>query len=119
MRRMDKVFLITLLSVVGMALVANGTVALKNQWLGAYPEACPDLLQAADACVLCHGDGFALNPYGDDTGQFGIVGSEALDSDGDGVANVNEINDCTLPGDPASVRPIDPLSWAGIKALYR
>ncbi len=57
-----------------------------------------------DDCVLCHSSGSSLNPYGQayrDNGRnlaaFGLI--EAVDSDGDGYPNLDEITALTFPGD--------------------
>ena len=60
-------------------------------------------------CSFCHTASIPmLNPYGAaykangrNVSAFGLI--EGLDSDGDGVSNIQEINSLTFPGDPASV----------------
>jgi hypothetical protein len=61
-----------------------------------------------DSCTTCHQAGAApsqetLNPYGADFAannhDFAVI--EPLDSDGDGVTNIDEINGGSFPGDPA------------------
>lgn len=119
MQKKNVVFGVTLLSLLAMALAAGATYNIRDQWLAAYPDACAELSASATSCDLCHGSGFSLNPYSEDIAQFGIAASGEFDSDGDTVNNLNEILACTLPGDPTSVTPTDPMSWSGIKALYR
>lgn len=118
MGKKENVFLVTLLFAMALALVAHGTPDIRDLWLGAYPDACSELVAAANSCDLCHGSGLALNPYSEDIAQFGIAAIEGFDSDGDTVNNLDEILACTLPGDPTSVSPTDSATWSGIKALY-
>lgn len=97
--------------------------SIAADWRAYYPDACPELQDAstnAQSCILCHSGGFNLNPYGqdlaDNDNNFALVG--ALDSDGDGRTNDEEILiDCTLPGDMTS--PVDQDSWGSIKVLFR
>jgi len=107
-------------TLIGLVLVSTGSLAdnsLRRDWLDTYPDACQDLVNAANSCILCHTSVPNLNDYGDDIAQFGIVGSEGRNSDGDWRTNINEIGDCTLPGDPASV-PVDHITWGAIKRLF-
>ncbi|MCS6775257.1 MAG: DUF2231 domain-containing protein [Chloroherpetonaceae bacterium] len=72
--------------------------------------------KASTACRLCHQDDLSkYNPYGADiqkafqrNGKPALLEAamrsvEGLDSDGDGVTNIDEIRADTLPGDPKSV----------------
>lgn len=54
-----------------------------------------------DTCELCHpgGNTNRLNDYGQDYNRQGLAAIEQLDSDGDGVINIDEINALTFPGD--------------------
>ena len=63
-----------------------------------------------DHCTFCHTpDGMGLNAYGEDymaqgghkTGPAAFTAIEQLDSDGDGVSNIEEIIALTNPGDSA------------------
>ena len=64
-----------------------------------------------DDCNTCHGSGgtSTWNPYGQAIRSLGsavaiatrITNVEPLDSDGDGIINVTEINGLTFPGDPS------------------
>ena len=94
---------------------------IADDWMAYYPNACDDLVAAADGCFLCHGESFSMNPYGADVDEydqdFGAI--EGIDSDEDGRTNGEEINDdCTLPGDAGSV-PNDTSSWSNLKMLFR
>lgn len=103
----------------GMAFTSIG-----NNWRGEYPSSCQTLQDATtstESCVLCHTGGFNFNAYGqalkDANNNFASI--ENLDSDGDGRTNIQEIaEDCTFPGDSASV-PVAGSSWESVKALYR
>lgn len=55
-------------------------------------------------CKVCHDRKPRLNVYGNELVRVGFnyAAIEALDSDGDGVSNIDEINKGTLPGDKAS-----------------
>ena len=89
-------------------------------WVRHYEDACQDLVAAADACVLCHATLEELNPYGLDLATVDNLPwlIEDLDSDHDGRTNGQEIADCTLPGDRASV-PDASTSWSSLKADWR
>ena len=100
---------VSLASVV--ALVAGSAVAtldLQKQMTSTYPDA------PKPKCGTCHvkpkpkkGEA-ELNPYGKDLfatkkdGKFDFAKIEKLDSDKDGVKNIDEIKKGTNPGDPAS-----------------
>ena len=117
----------TILIIVSLSLctlVFPNASALANSditdaWLAFYPEACAELVSAAQSCILCHSSVPSLNPYGADSSaannDFGSI--EADDSDGDGRTNGEEILiDCTLPGDVLS--PAEFFTWSHIKTLY-
>ncbi|NTV97161.1 MAG: hypothetical protein HGA75_17395 [Thiobacillus sp.] len=102
---------------------AGATSGRKNAWLNAHPSACATLRSAASACTLCHlpgsdPDNNNLNGYGADY-TTNWVNYGALDSDGDGVTNAQEILDCTFPGDAESRVPNESGSWGAVKSLYR
>jgi len=95
--------------------------SIKNSWIAYYPDVCPELVAAANACTLCHvgSDNFDRNPYGTTLELNGhdFGAAESVDSDGDGRNNGLEILiDCTLPGDGTS--PVESTTWASIKALF-
>jgi hypothetical protein len=59
-----------------------------------------------DTCSTCHGEDVeSLNPYGADYGESDgdLEAIEALDSDGDGFSNQEEISALTFPGDSESM----------------
>ena len=92
---------------------------IKNNWLAEYPDVCQDLVDIANDCSLCHGGGFSLNPYSQDLLDASLVFAdiEAMDSDGDGRTNIEEIGtDCTAPGD--AVSPVEAATWTTIKTLF-
>jgi hypothetical protein len=93
-----------------VALVAGSAIAtvdLQKQMASKYPDAKPK-------CATCHvkpkpKKGEAdVNAYGKDLlatkkdGKFDFAKIEKLDSDKDGVSNIDEIKKGTNPGDPAS-----------------
>ena len=120
-----KTTLVLFSALVGICLVpvlAQATSGIKNGWLADFPDVCPDLVEAANNCTLCHGDAFALNDYAQDYKDFGEdwLVIQSRDSDQDSRTNEQEILlDCTLPGDPASVVANEGYTWGGIKALFR
>jgi hypothetical protein len=94
-----------------------------DNWRDYYPDSCQELQDATTNpmdCIMCHGAGFSLNPYGQDFKEADrdFAAIESFDSDGDGRTNGEEILiDCTLPGD--AISPADLNIWGNIKALYR
>ncbi len=122
LRKLITGFLLVAALITGTLGTALGTTPIKNNWRdNIYPDACQELVDAANTCILCHTDVPVLNDYGLDylANNQDWVAIEVLDSDGDTVSNGQEINvDCTLPGDPTSVTPNDSQTWGAIKALY-
>jgi hypothetical protein len=110
---------LALILLAGTVPEASATGGQRDSWLATYPDACQSLKDAATECFLCHGSGFALNGYGQDVADHGIVPAEVMDGDGDTVASGQEILDCTLPGDASSVLPSQSSSWGAIKILFR
>ncbi len=105
--------------ILGGPVASWATGGWRDAWLAAYPDPCPELVSAAQSCVLCHDGIPGLNSYGDDMGNMNFASIEALDSDGDGKTNGQEIlTDCTMPGDATSV-PVTTDTWGDIKALFR
>jgi hypothetical protein len=95
---------------VGTSLLA--TMDAQKQFAAKYPEA-----KALAKCSTCHTkplpkkDDHEVNAYGKDLaknlvegkkGQYDFAKVEKLDSDGDGVSNIDEIKKGTNPGDPKS-----------------
>ncbi|MEE9395608.1 MAG: DUF4114 domain-containing protein [Methylococcales bacterium] len=79
---------------------------IRDAWLAEYPAACADLVGAANDCSMCHSTGPVRNPYGATLESTitptvvipDFVAVELLDSDNDSINNLQEINNCTLPG---------------------
>jgi hypothetical protein len=108
---MKKVRIVVVSLASAVALVAGSAIAtvdMQKLMAAKYPDA------PKPKCSSCHvspkpkkGDG-ALNPYGKDylatkkDGKFDFAKIEKLDSDKDGVSNIDEIKKGTNPGDPAS-----------------
>lgn len=109
--KVAKIGMIIILTAIASAAVAKG--AFMQAFQENYKIEKGSTIQKA-SCKLCHSTGTKLNPYGTDikkakddakskTVTPDILKSvEALDSDGDGVTNIDEIKADTLPGDPAS-----------------
>lgn len=109
--------------IVGLLLAWPPAPALANTWrdvnlaLAAYPHLAGDVLQ----CELCHvtyGLG-TLNPYGLAYQAHGrdsaaLAALEGLDSDGDGILNIDEIEALTSPGDAGDYPLTDSedMAWA-------
>ncbi len=99
------------LSVVATGLMAEGWLtpsqtASYSSYLTTFNTKYDTSATKLNACATCHSDeSFGLNAYGDDLeAQAGSVDAkltavEALDSDGDGISNIDEINAATWPGD--------------------
>jgi hypothetical protein len=107
MKRNFKTILLLLVTLgFGTALLA--TMDSQKAFVAKYPDAKAKL----GKCTTCHTkpmpkkDDPAPNAYGKDLAKTGKVPDfakvEALDSDGDGVTNIDEIKAGTNPGDPAS-----------------
>jgi cytochrome c553 len=93
------------------ALVAGtalATMDLQKEFLKKYPD-------SKVKCGSCHAkampkkDDAAVNKFGADInkvkgkdGKYDFVALEKMDSDGDGVSNLDELKKGTNPGDPAS-----------------
>ncbi len=111
-----------LLALVAYPLGAHANSTYRNAWKAAYPNACSTLLTAVSSCSLCHAASGVpdLNPYGSALvgHSANITSTNNLDSDGDGRTNIQEIGDCTLPGDPTSALPAESTTWGQIKSIY-
>lgn len=94
---------ITLLTVLAVAVLA--TTTFKKVFDTTYKPAKGSELAKA-GCAVCHvkGDNKKFNPYGEALkGKAAAADSlkkvEKLDSDKDGISNIDEIKSGTLPGD--------------------
>jgi hypothetical protein len=98
----------------GLALGKAADTAVFRQAYGAYIKEGTDLAKAMP-CLVCHDKMPAtktgLNPYGQDQAKAAagkpitaaiLRSIEKLDSDKDGVNNLDELKAGTLPGDPKS-----------------
>ena len=97
-----------LLAALGFSTTLLATIDAQKQFVAAYPQAKGKL----DKCTTCHTGtpkkGVpALNPFGKDLNDKALDAAkksydfkkvESLDSDGDGVKNLDEINAGTNPG---------------------
>ncbi|MEN8167639.1 MAG: PKD domain-containing protein [Pseudomonadota bacterium] len=79
------------------ATVAHATNTWLNNWRNIYPSSLSD---ENASCALCHttiDTGGNLNAYGSEVRSSGITGAAGADSDGQGDANLVEINADTQP----------------------
>jgi len=108
-----------ILAVLG-SLVVGSTLLGNLPIQKAFTEKYPDAKAKLGKCTTCHvkplqtKEDHASNAYGKDLAEKAVVDPkanpktydfskiEALDSDGDGVKNIDEIKAGTNPGDPAS-----------------
>ncbi len=81
---------------------AQARRSFRDAALGYYPQIVGSRL---DSCNLCYANESGLNNYGRDYRNSGrdFASIEGLDSDGDGVSNIDEIVSLTLPGDPGDI----------------
>src|SRR5262245_37358943 len=98
-----------------LALVLMVTTACPVHALTSYLDAFRTQYPAAagsriDGCSLCHSTVPQLNPYGSAflSAEFNFPPIEGLDSDGDGFANLAEIQALTFPGNPADTPAVLP-----------
>jgi hypothetical protein len=96
--------LAALLSMVGFAAFSSPAQS-KPEYLSEFNKKYGTTGSRLDSCSTCHTtsqDAQHLNAYGTDFGKhthdFGAI--EPLDSDGDGVSNLDEIRGGAFPGDP-------------------
>ena len=117
-RRAPAIALILILVAGFSLMVLSPSAEAKQKFLSGFAQAYPAAAGTSlDSCLLCHTDPVHpgednLNAYGSDweDGDFGDKDflAPALvnrDSDGDGVANGQEIQQLSLPGDPSSSTP--------------
>ena len=107
MKRNFNRVLLMLLSA-GFATALLGTMETQKAFVAKYPDAKAKL----GKCSTCHVKGMpkkddaVSNAFGKELEKSGkpvdFAKVEALDSDGDGVTNIAEIQAGTNPGDPAS-----------------
>jgi hypothetical protein len=94
-----KMFAFALVSIV-FATNAGATMNVLKAFKAKYPAAVE-----VSKCAVCHEPDKKLNVYGLDleknNSDFAAV--EALDSDGDGVTNLDEITKNSFPGNKESV----------------
>jgi cytochrome c553 len=105
--------ILSLLAALGFSSTMLATVDAQKQFLAAYPDAKAKL----GKCSTCHTaampkkESAGVNAYGKDLQEkaydaakktYDFKKVEALDSDGDGVKNIDEIKAGTNPGDKAS-----------------
>lgn len=97
-----------MISALILTLILSSTASAKMASLKLFKKEYPNSGNL-NFCVLCHmsedvGDDSALNSFGE---AFKAAGKqfkpiESLDSDADGVSNINEITQQTFPGDATS-----------------
>lgn len=100
-RQWSGLFLATLVSA-----SADAPVYAKLSYLEAFRSEYPAAAGSRiDTCSLCHSAVPQRNSYGDayDSANRQFASIEGLDSDGDGVPNLAEIEALTFPGDSADV----------------
>ncbi len=102
----------TILFATVFALVSSSAafakMEYKNKFMAFYPDAAAKYGTGMKAqCTICHekaGPMPTLNLYGKaaKAANFDFKSIESLDSDGDGVKNIDEITQGTYPGDKDS-----------------
>ncbi|MCD4807428.1 MAG: hypothetical protein K8R13_07660 [Methanococcoides sp.] len=95
--------IITVLLLAMILLISAPTVSAKHSYLEDFNQQYDTGDTKLDSCDTCHEvqDIESINPYGEAYHQNGknLASIEALDSDGDGFTNLDEINALTFPGD--------------------
>ncbi|OFZ70944.1 MAG: hypothetical protein A3K03_02870 [Bdellovibrionales bacterium RIFOXYD1_FULL_44_7] len=91
-------FILVVLGIFGTAN-AFGAMSDMKTFRNAYPKA-----KTISKCSVCHEPDKKLNYYGMDYEKANkdLKAIEALDSDGDTVTNIAEVNKNTFPGDKNS-----------------
>ncbi|MBI2604990.1 MAG: hypothetical protein HYW49_02800 [Deltaproteobacteria bacterium] len=84
-------------------LVITVSASAKSKYLMEFKEEYSKATKIAK-CALCHDEMPSRNYFGYDfeKAKHDFAAIEALDSDGDGVKNIDEINANTYPGDKES-----------------
>ncbi|MDP2216070.1 MAG: PGF-CTERM sorting domain-containing protein [Methanolobus sp.] len=98
--------LVAVILLVIIMLLGSPIVSARPAYLDAFNQQYDTEDTKLDACATCHinpNGGGSRNPYGMAYAASGrdFASIEALDSDGDGFTNLEEINALTFPGDPA------------------
>lgn len=96
-----------IISVLCAALVVAPAISMakpgfSKKFAAAYPNS------KLTGCTICHNDGdYSRNSYGLalEGAKLDYKAIEQLDSDGDGMSNLDEINAGTFPGDAKSNPP--------------
>jgi Cep192 domain 4 len=104
-RRSMTILLPLAVLVIAVVLAVGGTAYAVSGYLNTFNSTYGTSGTRLDTCVLCHpsGTGGARNSFGSDFASGGHnfnAALEALDSDGDGIINGDEIANLTFPGDP-------------------
>lgn len=88
------------ITVIIFPIVASAKMPYLQGFKGTYPSS----KTASFSCKICHESVPKLNYYGIDLqkANHDFRAIEQLDSDGDGVKNIDEINKGTNPGDKKS-----------------
>lgn len=113
-----------LLALTGLLLIIAGWLLppatqakpnLESRFLREMTSLYPQMSGSRiDTCEICHpgGNTNRLNAYGRDYDRRGLAAIEQLDSDGDGVINIDEINALTFPGDADDFPAATPTNTA-------
>lgn len=105
MRRFQTIIaIVAIIAILSTAALAS--IAWQKVFMDTYKPK-PDSELAKAKCKICHVKGSELNAYGKAINgkpktAASLKAIEKLDSDKDGVSNINEIKAGTLPGDPKS-----------------
>jgi len=103
--------LTTLAILIALAAGAMKLAYAKPEFMDGFNTAYPNSPLKGN-CIVCHTSPPRVNPYGkafeDRDESFNRI--ESLDSDGDGFANLAEINAGTFPGDPTSNPSAPPVT---------
>ncbi len=116
--------MVCLLALLALAIGSQGLALASSGYLAAFKTTYPASASRLESCTLCHTTTPALSSFGSQFAANLPVGStpdqafaaiEALDSDGDGYTNLEELAAGSMPGDLAE-RPdtlVDALNGAG------
>ena len=117
-----KIVIMLLLLTVTALIAVPGGLGLSS-YLNAFNAKYGTDGTNLDTCNTCHAGVPDLNPYGEAVaGQSGTIDQrltnvESMDSDGDGLTNIEEINDLTFPGnvsDPGVTPTVSPTVTATV-----